>query len=130
MRPEARRRVLVIEDDEDLVFLVSMLLRAEGYEVATAPHGKAALDHLHLGAFEPDVILLDMKMPVMGGAEFARAYEAHFGRRTPIVVITASEDAERRAAEIGADGWIGKPFEAEALLETVRRHAPGVPRGR
>jgi PAS domain S-box-containing protein len=67
-------------------------------------------------------VLLDMKMPVMDGWKFALAYRTMSGDPAPIVVVTAAEDARKRAEEIGAVGWIGKPFELDVLLATVQEH--------
>jgi CheY-like chemotaxis protein len=123
MEPDVGKKVLVVEDDEDIVQLVSFLLETEGYEVSTAANGQEALDSV--AGCRPDLILLDMKMPVMGGAEFAREYRARHSDLAPIVVVTAADDAQRRAADIDADGWIAKPFDPGMLLDTVRRYAGG-----
>jgi CheY-like chemotaxis protein len=121
MAEKEPKKVLVIEDDQDLVALVAMLLEGDGYAVEIAGNGREALDSLarHL----PDIILLDMKMPVMNGPEFARELEVRYGHQAPIIVLTAAADAHRRAAEVGADAWLGKPFDPDALLSTVRRYA-------
>lgn len=115
------KKVLVIEDDEDLVSLVSLLLQEDGFAVEIASNGREALDSLARQL--PDVILLDMKMPIMNGPEFARELEVRYGHQAPIIVLTAAADAHRRAAEVGADAWLGKPFDPEVLLSTVRRYA-------
>lgn len=115
------KKVLVIEDDEDLVSLVSLLLQEDGFAVEIAANGREALDSLARQL--PDVILLDMKMPIMNGPEFARELEVRYGHQAPIIVLTAAADAHRRAAEVGADAWLGKPFDPEVLLSTVRRYA-------
>jgi DNA-binding response OmpR family regulator len=60
-------------------------------------------------------------MPVMDGWEFAREFGARFGRAAPIVVITAAENARARAEEIGADGWLEKPFELDEVVRMVSR---------
>jgi CheY-like chemotaxis protein len=114
------KKVLVVEDDEDLVLLISMLLSSDGYRVETAGNGREALERVEREL--PDLILLDMKMPVMSGPEFAREFKARYNTRAPIVVVTAAADARQRAAEVKADGWVGKPFDPDALLATVRRH--------
>jgi CheY-like chemotaxis protein len=114
------KTVLLVEDDVDLVALVSLLLQEDGYCVKIAGNGREALAAVEHGI--PDLILLDMKMPIMGGPEFARELEVRHGRQAPIVVLTAAADAHRRAAEVGADAWIGKPFDPGALLSTVRRY--------
>ena len=114
------KTVLLVEDDADLVALISLVLQEGGYRVKIACNGREALAKLENDI--PDLILLDMKMPVMNGPEFARALEVRHGRQAPIVVLTAAADAHRRAAEVGADAWLGKPFDPDALLSTVRRY--------
>jgi DNA-binding response OmpR family regulator len=112
--------VLVVEDDPDLASLVQMILADAGYEVALASDGLQALAQVEERM--PGVILLDMRMPIMNGWEFAREYKARYARAAaPIVVVTAAEDARARAAEIGADGWLEKPFEIDDVLRMVAR---------
>jgi CheY-like chemotaxis protein len=119
--------VLVIEDDPDMRGLLVLMLEEQGHIVRSAANGRAGLDAAH--AVRPDVILLDMKMPVMDGWEFARRYRAGGGAPSPIVVMTAAEDPRKPAQDIGAAGWLGKPVELEDLFDTVRRVAeqPPVP---
>lgn len=112
--------VLVIDDDRDLLDLVSFVLETEGYQVETAADGQEALDRLAQNL--PDLILLDMKMPVMDGWEFAQQFHAQYDDQVPIVVLTAADNARRRANEVGAQGWIGKPFELDTLLKMVDEH--------
>ena len=117
---EASERVLVVDDDDTIRELVQMALADEGYDVVSAPHGAAALDLV--GQIDPDVILLDMRMPVMDGWEFARQYRERPGPHAPIIVVTAAVDAADRAAQIGADGYLPKPFELDDLLDLVGQH--------
>lgn len=117
--PRPQPRVLVVEDDLDVVELITYMLEGAGYAAVTAENGREAL--ARTAEARPDLILLDMKMPVMSGPEFAREYRAREARPAPIVVVTAADDAERRAAEIHADGCLGKPFDPDALLAIVRR---------
>lgn len=119
--PERKlKTVLVVDDDKDILTLASIVLGDEGYEVQTAVDGREALESLkdHL----PDLILLDMKMPVMDGWEFARNFRVEHGSATPIVVFTASVDAKKESQEIGAVGWLGKPFDLDRLVAVVDRH--------
>ena len=111
--------VLIVEDDPDLLSLVAMILRDAGYDVAAAEDGLQALASIEERM--PGVILLDMRMPVMNGWEFAREYRARFARAAPIVVVTAAEDARARAQEIGADAWLEKPFDLDDVVRTVAR---------
>ena len=115
-----RGGILVVDDDPDLREFLRLMLTSMGFEVLSAANGQEALDVLE--RHNPELILLDMKMPVMNGWEFCRAVD---GRDVcpPIVVLTAAPDPAGRAAEAHADGWLGKPFEYEDLEATVRRFA-------
>jgi CheY-like chemotaxis protein len=119
---ERGKAVLVVEDDADLRELVEAVLEDAGYRVMTARDGQVALEQVALEL--PAVILLDMKMPRMNGWEFAQAFRARYKRRAPIVVLTAAADAGQRAAEVQAEGYLGKPFELDDLLSTVERYLP------
>lgn len=124
--------VLVVDDDEDLRESVELVLEGEGCRVLTAANGQEALDVVSREM--PQVILLDMRMPVMNGWQFAEAFRARFGRVAPLVVMTAAEDARERAREVDAESYLAKPFEIDDVLRTVRAFAPrssirGSPRG-
>ena len=113
--------ILVAEDDPYIRAFVEDLLIDAGHAVATTPNGQAALGVA--SARRPDLILLDMQMPVMDGWAFAQAYRQTPPPHAPIVVMTAARNAEQRAAEIGAAGFLGKPFEIGELVELVERYA-------
>ena len=114
--------VLVVEDDLDLLGLVELLLQDAGHRVRTASNGVEALDRV--AEEMPALILLDMRMPVMNGWEFAREFRARHGRACPIVVVTAAENARLRAAEIEAEGFLAKPFDLDDVLRMVARFVP------
>ena len=114
------RRILVVEDDEGIREMMEMVLDGEGYEVLTATNGIMALELLQ--EERPELILLDMKMPGMDGWEFARRYAELPAPRPPIVVVTAAQDASRRAAEIAAQGYLAKPFGIDDLLGVIDSH--------
>ena len=109
--------LLVVEDDPDLAGLMKIILGDAGYQVRVAENGAVAL--ARVAEEMPSLILLDMRMPVMNGWEFAREFRARHGRAARIVVVTAAENARLRAQEIEADGWLEKPFELDAVLDTV-----------
>jgi CheY-like chemotaxis protein len=113
------KSVLVIEDDPDMRGLLVLMLEEEGYVVRSAANGSVGLQAAR--AERPDLILLDMKMPVMDGWEFARRYREEGAERSPIVVMTAADDPRTPAAEIGAAGSLGKPVDLTVLFDTVKR---------
>jgi CheY-like chemotaxis protein len=114
----AEHPILVVDDDATILFSVAELLELEGYVVATATNGAEALEKT--GILLPGLVLLDMRMPVLDGWAYARALRDR-GVDLPIVIMTAAHDARRWADEIGADGYIAKPFEADALIAAVER---------
>jgi two-component system, OmpR family, response regulator MprA len=109
--------ILVVDDEPDVLDVVVMMLESEGYEVRAAPDGVEALDILERD--KPGVVLLDMRMPRMDGWAFARAARER-NIEVPIIVMTAAQDARRWAEEIDAAAYLGKPFQLEELVETVR----------
>jgi len=115
--PSRRPTVLVVDDEESIRQVVVAALQDEGYNVLQARHGAAALDQIDRAVV--DLILLDMRMPVMNGWEFARIYGQRPGPHAPIVTMTAATDASRWSAEIGATGVLGKPFDIDDLLRAV-----------
>ena len=112
------RSILVVDDDPGILEAVAELLRIEGYEVETAANGVAALEAI--GRSRPALVLLDMRMPVLDGWGVARML-AERGIRVPILVMTAARDGASWASEIGADGYLSKPFGIGDLLDAVRR---------
>lgn len=119
------RSILVVEDDPDLLTIMEMFLAESGWRVRTAPEGRAAL--AAIAEEMPGLVFLDMRMPGMNGWDFAREFRARHGRACPIVVVTAAENARRRAEEIGAEGWLAKPFDLDEVLAMVSRFlGPGV----
>ncbi|SRR5712692_6648561 len=113
--------VLVIDDDFDIRDLLIEILRDEGLSVATASQGAEALKMLE--TVRPDVILLDLNMPVMNGFEFRRAQRRDPAlRRIPTVVMTAADLQKDRIAELAAEGALGKPISFPDLLSMVKRY--------
>lgn len=117
-----RDYILVVEDDPDLAEVELMMLRAAGHQAVGAPNGLLALRAVEERL--PSLILLDMQMPVMDGWAFAGELRRRHGDEVPIIVVTAAEDAERRAKEIGANGVLAKPFDFNDLLSVVDQRLP------
>ncbi len=111
-----RGPILVIDDEPEILNTVSAILEFEGYEVEQAANGAEGLDCIERK--RPSLVLLDMRMPVLNGWDFARIVREK-GLQLPIVVMTAAQDARRWAQEIGASGYIAKPFDVDDLLTTV-----------
>jgi CheY-like chemotaxis protein len=118
--PAERRTVLVVDDDADLRMMVEFVLEDAGYVVQLAADGLEALERLKMKL--PDAILLDMRMPRMDGWEFGRHFRTQYGHSIPLIVMTASEHAEKQAKEIDADDFVAKPFDVDSLLRVVARH--------
>ena len=126
---ERSPRVLVVEDDADIADVLQRSLRLEGYEVRIAPDGQAGLDEAH--GFLPDVVILDLGLPVLDGVDVARALRREEDG-VPILMLTARDALEARVTglDAGADDYLVKPFERQELLARIRallRRTP--PRG-
>ena len=102
-----------------------MALFDEGYEVLTASNGAIAMEHAR--EHPPDVILLDMNMPIMDGWDFSARYREMSGQHAAIVVMTAAASAQARAEQLGAEDYLGKPFDLTDLFRVVERHVPDDP---
>jgi urea transport system substrate-binding protein len=113
------KTILVIDDETELLLTIKEYLESEGYQVFTAENGFAAMEVLKKGMI-PNLILLDMKMPIMNGWEFALEFLNKHDHMSPIVVLTAAGDAEQRAKDINAIGWVEKPFNLNSLLNKIK----------
>ena len=113
-------RVLVVEDDSALREIYAGALRGFGHEVRTASDGSAALDALSNG-WQPCVVFLDLRMPGMDGWEFSRRLRADDRYHdVKVVVVAAHFRIDQEAADIGADGWLQKPFDLTRLDDQTR----------
>lgn len=113
-------RVLVVEDDEILRDTLVEVLGDEGYDVRSASNGRAALEALD--QWEPDVIVLDLMMPLMDAFEFRRhQVAADLAPQSRVLILSAARDLETAAEQIGADAWMAKPFRLLEVIEIVER---------
>jgi len=109
-------RVLIVEDDKGIRDILQLALESSGYPVRVAINGSDALEALER---EPaDVIVLDVRMPVMDGFEFARRYGAR-GGRARLVVLTAVQEMAQAKSEFAGARAIEKPFDLDRLLDAV-----------
>ena len=111
-------RVLVVDDEPNILGTLGPLLRARGYDVSTAMTGRAALETVDRD--KPDLIVLDLGLPDIDGVEVCRSVRET--ANVPIVVLSArgSERDKVRALDMGADDYVTKPFGTEELLARVR----------
>ncbi len=117
--------VLVVDDDPDIREIVMELLQDRGLRAEGASNGQVALDRLEREGPGPDLILLDLLMPVMDGPAFRKAQLASVAlSQIPVVVISANARVEETAAEMDVTHWLRKPFELRALLECVSKVLP------
>jgi twitching motility two-component system response regulator PilG len=124
-----KKRVLIVEDEESLLKLETILLTMKGYEVSGASTGKDALDKLSGEAF--DLILLDIMLPDIDGYEICHRIKEHPRHAaTPVVMLTARKSAEdqERGTTSGADAYLTKPFKSAMIIEVIERLLTNVSR--
>ncbi len=117
-----QKKVLIVEDEESLLKLESILLTTKGYLVQGATTGLAALEAV--AAEQPDLILLDIMMPEMDGFEVcSRIKKNPETAHIPIVLLTARKTPEdvARGEAVGADEYITKPFKSALVMETIEK---------
>src|SRR5271166_4339703 len=114
------RRVLVVDDEENIRLVLRTLLKKHGYETELADSGEAALKSLD--SFDPDVILTDVRMPRMGGLDLLGALK---GKRHPATVIVMSAygnvDLAIEAMKAGAYDYVSKPFKPDEVVLALRK---------
>lgn len=116
-------KILVVDDEADIVRVVVKLMTSRGHDVRTAADGNEALEQVV--AERPDVIILDVNLPTMNGFEVCRRLKGDESTRgIPVVMMTAayvSMDDARNGVESGADEYVVKPFLREVLIHNVER---------
>jgi two-component system KDP operon response regulator KdpE len=112
------QRILIIDDEPNIVATVSPLLRARGYDVLSAMSGRSGLDHVERD--KPDLVVLDLGLPDLDGVDVCR--QLRQVSNVPIVVLSArgGEGDKVAALDAGADDYVTKPFGPEELLARIR----------
>lgn len=119
-------RILVVDDEPDVVTMIERALQSEGFEVLCAYDGISALDLA--GTEKPDLVLLDIMMPMMSGYEVCEQLKANpQTRHIPVVCVTSAQSEDTRAStqSAGAQALLVKPFMPAELVAQIRRHLPG-----
>jgi len=116
------KRILIVDDEPDILRVTAFRLKKAGYETSSAVNGQEALDLVR--ASPPDLILLDLRLPLISGDDVCRQIKADDKlKHIPIILFTASvgQDISERVKAVGADEHIVKPFEPEDLLEKIKK---------
>jgi CheY-like chemotaxis protein len=116
-----RKKILLIDDEPELIKAVEIRLKSIGYEVALSYDGRAGIDKAK--EIKPDLILLDLLMPIIDGYSAAKILKDDpETKHIPIIILTASqrEDLKTRCRELGVTSFIMKPFETSDLLMMVK----------
>jgi CheY-like chemotaxis protein len=124
MGQQVCRRVLVVDDQLDVQETIAELLADGEFISVTANNGIEALQQLHAMDEKPCVILLDLKMPIMNGFEFRAAQRASGLDHIPVIVLTANFQCDE-VCDLGAVGFVRKPFDSEMLLDVVTAASAG-----
>ena len=118
MSTENKTRILLVDDEVDLAEMTAYQLKANGYHVELADNGLAGLKKLEV--FTPDIIILDLNMPVMGGLEFYdNVLDDQQNPKYPILILTARAYIDDVLENYKIEGYITKPFELCNLLDKV-----------
>ncbi len=118
----AKKKILIVEDEESLLKLESILLTSRGYEVKGVADGKAALTAVM--EVKPDLVLLDIMLPEVDGFEVCRQIKSNEAtKHIPVIMLTAKKSREdmARGEQVGADWYITKPFKSAMVIETIQR---------
>jgi len=117
MGTKTTSQILVVDDEPQVVWMLQFSLEAEGYQTLSARDGRAALDEVR--EHHPSVVLLDIMMPVMDGWAFLEELQALPADERPRVIVVSARSSLRdraKAAELGADAFVAKPFNVDDLL--------------
>jgi len=116
-----KNKILIVEDEESLLKLESILLSSKGYNVTGVMDGKAALKEVRLN--RPDLVILDIMLPEMDGFEVCRQIKQNpETSNIPVVMLTAKKNSQdlARGQEVGSDAYITKPFKSSKVLDTIQ----------
>jgi CheY-like chemotaxis protein len=117
--------ILIIDDDAGIRQLLTLFLAHKGYRAIGEANGEEALTHLHYTPLLPQLILLDLMMPEMDGAQFRRAQQEDPQFVTiPVVVMSAAENLQAQAPTLSADAYLSKPIDFDTLLDLVGQYCP------
>jgi CheY-like chemotaxis protein len=115
--------ILIVDDDPGIREALTMILEDDGYRVVSATNGRSALDLLQQSEQLPQLILLDLMMPVMNGWELHAALREDTSLAAiPVIMLSADSTVNLKARVQGAAGYLAKPVDLSVLLDTVSQH--------
>ena len=114
------KKILIVDDDADLTRMIQFLLEKRDFNVLTSNDGEEGLKQVNL--YKPDLILLDLNMPKIGGIEFChKVRDGQEGVDPAIIILTARANIEPTLRDMNVNGLLTKPFEISQLLEEIDR---------
>ena len=116
--PKTKGMILIVDDEPDVLFFISRVCRPMGYDTLTAGSGMEALKIVEECGEKIDLILLDLKMPGMGGIEVLRSIRKRH-EKLPVIILTAVRDAEQECLNLGIEAFIKKPYSLEELYNKI-----------
>lgn len=122
----ANIHILVVDDDADIREALSQALEAEGYRVSVAVNGRDAWEQLHSGS-SPALVLLDLMMPIMNGAEFLAALRADSALRSLPVILVSAHESTAAAHAHESQCYLAKPVDLDTLMNAVARYCAPPP---
>lgn len=118
----SKKRILIVDDEQDLVFGLKMHLEKNDFEVLTAKDGQEGLDKVRRE--KPDVIVLDLMLPKLDGYKVCRMlkFDEKY-KHVPVIMLTArvQKNDEKLGYEVGADAYMTKPYDAQELVKKIRK---------
>ncbi len=120
----SKTRILAVDDEPNILLSLEFILEEEGFEVKTASDGGEALELAE--EFKPDLVLLDVAMPVRDGYEVCQILKQKGADAPKVVMLTAKGQPleKKKGLEVGADAYVTKPFQAADLIESMRALLP------
>lgn len=115
-----RRRILIVDDEPNIVLSLEFLMQQSGFDVAVARDGAEALERMH--SFQPDLVLLDVMMPVLNGFEVCQKIRENSTWNAVKIVMLSAKGRESEVSKglaLGADAYITKPFSTRELVDRV-----------
>jgi CheY-like chemotaxis protein len=110
--------ILVVDDEPDVLFFISKIFQPQGYHTLTAASGLEALKYIHELAGKIHLVMLDLRMPEMGGLEVLKAIRRNF-KELPVIVLTAYGEDRAEVERVGVEGFLTKPYSLEELHNLV-----------